>query len=468
MFRNSSATAVLTTVAIVQFMVSLDLSVMNVGLPSIQASLGFDSATLSWVIHAYALTFGGLLLFGGRTADRFGRRRVLLLGLSLFATASLAGGFALGPGQLVIARAVQGVGAAALAPAALALLTSTFPAGRARVRAFGIWSAMNAAGGAVGVLIGGVLTEYAGWEWVMWVSVPMALVALALTWTSVPVDVPRASGRTDVLGAVLATGGMALLVFGIVRTETYSWTTPATLAALGAAAVLLTLFVQVERTTTREPMLRLGLLTNRSVAGANAVNLLVGAAMAAAFYFVSLYVQHVLGHGPALAGLEFLPFALGVVAGSVLAIRLGYRMPARTLLIGGALLTAAGFAWFATISPQGSFGTDVLGPSLVASVGFGLCLAPLVSTATVGVAPSEVGVASALLNSSRQIGASLGLAVLGTAALHRIGDATTPQARSDGYALALALAAALLVAAAAIAGAVLPRTSDRLPERSTT
>src|SRR3954454_14290880 len=213
----------LATVAVVQFMVSLDLSVVNVGLPQIAAGLGFSALDLTWVINAYALTFGGLLLLGGKAADRYGRKRVLVLGLAVFGLASLAGGFARGPSQLVAARPVQGIGAAALAPAALALLTATFPAGRPRIRAFGVWSATNAAGGAFGVLIGGLLTQYAGWRWVMFVNVPMAAAALAMAWRGVGADPPPARrGRPDVLGAVLATAGMTLLVFGVVRTDRYA------------------------------------------------------------------------------------------------------------------------------------------------------------------------------------------------------------------------------------------------------
>ncbi|WP_431923992.1 MFS transporter [Nonomuraea jabiensis] len=450
--------------AVVQFMVSLDLSVVNVGLPQIAAGLGFSAVGLTWVIHAYALTFGGLLLLGGKAADRYGRRPVLLLGLALFGLASLAGGLAQEPAHLVAARAAQGIGAAALAPAALALLTTTFPAGKARVRAFGIWSATNAAGGALGVLIGGLLTEYAGWRWVMFVSVPMAACALALTWRAVAAGPPPVRGaRPDVLGAVLATAGMTLLVFGIVRTDRYAWSSPVTVATLAVAAVLLAAFVvverTVERTTGREPLIRLGLFTNRSVAGANAYNLLVGAAMAASFYFASLYLQRVLGTGPALTGVEFLPFALGVVAGSVLAVKLGYRLAPRTLLVVGGLLTAAGFAWFGLISADGAFVTDVLGPSIVAGAGFGLCLGPVVSTATVGVAAHETGTASGLLNSSRQIGASLGLAVLGTVAHNRTGRTVTPETLNDGYALGLSLGAVLLLGAVLIALTVLRGTS---------
>jgi EmrB/QacA subfamily drug resistance transporter len=457
---NARPGLTLAAVAVAQFLVSLDLSVVNVGLPQIGSSLGFSAVGLTWVIHAYALTFGGLLLLGGKAADAYGHRRILLVGLSLFGLASLLGGFATAPGHLVAARAAQGIGAAALAPAALALLTATFPTGRPRVRAFGVWSAMNAAGGALGVVAGGLLTEYASWRWVMFINVPMAAVALALARRAVAADaLPVRRGRPDVLGAVLVTAGMTTLVFGIVNTERHSWTSPITTTTLTIAAVLLTAFILVERSTAREPILRLGLFTNRSVAGANAYNLLLGAALASAFYFGSLYLQRVLGTGAALTGIEFLPFALGVVVGAALAVKLGYRLAPRTLLVLGGLLTAAGFAWFGLIDADGTFVTDVLGPSIVASVGFGLCLGPVVSTATVGVASHETGTASGLLNSSRQIGGSLGLAVLGTAAQHRTGQVATPESLTDGYALGLTLGAVLLVGAVVIALTVLPRTA---------
>ncbi|MFG1859848.1 MFS transporter [Microbispora bryophytorum] len=450
--------------AVVQFMVSVDLSVVNLGLPRIAAGLGFSAVGLTWVIHAYALTFGGLLLLGGKVADRYGHKRVLLLGLAVFGLASLAGGFAQEPGHLVAGRALQGIGAAALSPAALALLAVTFPSGKARVRAYGIWSAVNAAGGALGVLIGGVLTQYAGWRWVMFVSVPMAAIALVLAWRGVAAAPTTASGgRPDMLGAVLATAGMSLLVFGVVRTDQYAWTSPVTLATLAIAVALLTAFVYVERTTTCDPLIRLGLLTNRSVAGANSYNLLLGAAMASSFYFASLYLQQVLDASPTMAGIQLLPFAFGVIAGAAVAIKLGYRLPLRTMLIIGGSVTAAGFAWLGLISADGSFLTDVLGPSLVASVGFGLCLGPVVSAATAGVAPGETGAASGLLSSSRQIGASLGLAALGTAAHARTGRSTTIEGLTEGYAFGMTLGAALLIGAVLIAFAVLPRTSAATP-----
>jgi len=451
--------ATLLAVAVVQFLVSLDLSVVNVGLPRIAAALDFTPVGLTWVIHAYALTFGGLLLLGGKAADRYGHKRVLLIGLVTFGAASLLGGFAEEPGHLIAARAAQGIGAAALAPAALALLTATFPTGRERVRAFGVWSAMNAAGGAFGVVAGGVLTEYAGWQWVMWVNVPMVAITLLLANRIAPGPSPSRSTRPDVVGAVLATAGMTLLVYGIVRTEHNGWTSASTLVPLTVAVVLLLAFLQVERTTERDPLVRLGLLTNRSVAGANLFNLLLGAAMASAFYFISLYLQRVLHHGPARTGLEVLPFALGVIVGSVVAIKLGYRFAPRLLLIGGGVVTASGFGWFGLVDADGTFLADVLGPSVVTSIGFGICLAPLVSTATAGVAAHESGTASGLLNSSRQLGAALGLAALGTTA-HHFSDAPTPAGLSGGYALGLALCAALLLVAVLIAGIVLPRTTN--------
>lgn len=450
---------VLATVALVQFLVSVDLSIVNIALPQISDHLGFSPVGLTWVINAYALAFGGLLLFGGKAADRYGRKRVLLSGLALFGLGSLAGGLAQAPAALVVARAFQGAGAAALAPAALSLLTSTFPTGRARAKAFGVWSAVNASGGAFGVVAGGLLTQYAGWRWVMFVNVPLVVAALALAGRAILHDrqTARSTGRPDLLGAALATAGISLLVFGVVRTDQYPWTSSATVTTLGAATALLAAFVIVERSTTREPLLRLGLLTNRAVAGANGFNLLLGAVMGSGFYFVVLYLQRVLGTGPAITGLESLPFAIGVIAGSILAVKLSHRFAPRALLISGGLLTAVGYSGYAFISAGGSYLADILVPLVVSSVGYGLCLAPVVSVATAGVGTHETGVASALLNSSRQIGAALGLAALGTAAYHRSGHAGTPQALTNGYALGLTLDTVLLVAAVLVALTVLRR-----------
>ncbi|MFR9723475.1 MFS transporter [Streptomyces sp. MS19] len=459
MYRNARGRpgAVLAAAAVAQFVFALDMSVVNVALPAIRATLGFGPLGLSWVVHAYALAFGGFLLLGGRACDLYGKRRVFVGGLAVFGLCSLAGGLAQAPWQLVAARAGQGLGAAAAAPAALALLTTTFPEGPRRVRALGVWSAVNAAGGALGVLAGGLLTEYAGWRWVMLVNLPVVAAALALTAAGVPADARHgARERMDVLGAVLATGGTGLLVIGVVRTDAEGWGSAVTWATLAAAAVLLAAFVLAESRSST-PLLRLGLLRSRWVAGANVLVFLAAAGQFTAFWFVSLYMQQVLGMGAAATGLAFLPFSAAMVAGTFAAIRVTSVRGPRAPLVPGALLAAAGLLWFAAISPDGGFLTDVLGPSVVTGAGAGLVLAPVAAAATTGVAAREAGMASGLLNSSRQLGGCVGLAALATVAAHRTGAATGPGALNDGYALGLAAAAALFVVAAAVAVAVLPR-----------
>ncbi|MFG2499929.1 MFS transporter [Streptomyces sp. NPDC048441] len=446
----------------VQFLVSLDMSVVNIALPDIGDDLGFGADSLLWVVNAYALAFGGLLMLGGRLADLAGRRRTLIAGFAVFGVASLAGGLAQTPGQLVAARAVQGVGAAALAPVALALITVNYAAGPARSKALGLWGAAGALGAAVGVMAGGLLTDVAGWRSVMLVNVPVVLGALALSRRGVPAD--RRTGpapRLDVVGALLVTAGMAVLVLGLVRTETYAWGSGTTLGTLGAAAGLLVAFAVVE-SRKREPLLRLGLLRNRPVLSANAFALLMSSGQFAAFYFTSLYLQEVMSYGSTRAGAAFLPFCAGVVAGSVISARKAGRFGERALLVTGGLLGAAGFGWFAlAVGPGGTFLGSVVGPSLVASVGIGMCFVPLGSAATSGVAAEETGMASGLLNSSRQLGGSLGLAVLVTVASGVTGERRSPGALADGYAMAFGVAAALLVAAA-LATAVLHRAPARL------
>ncbi|WP_049659673.1 MFS transporter, partial [Kitasatospora sp. MY 5-36] len=359
----------------------------------------------------------------------------------------------------------QGVGAAAAAPAALAMLTTTFTEGPGRVRALGVWSATNAAGGALGVLAGGLLTEYATWRWVMLVNLPVVATALALLPAEArpgqPVR-PVRRERPDVLGAVLATAGIGLLVFGVVRTDVRGWGSPATLGTLAAALALLAAFAVTEARTAA-PLLRLGLLRSRWVAGANVLVFLAAAGQFTAFYFVSLYLQQVLGLGAAATGLAFLPFSAGLVAGTVLATRVVARRTPRAALVPGAVLAAAGLAWFAMISPDGGFLSDVLGPSLVTSVGTGLVLAPVAAAGTTGVAAREAGMASGLLNSSRQLGGCVGLAALATVAAHRTGGATDPAALNDGYATGLAVTAGLFVLAAVVAVAVLPRRRPEVP-----
>ncbi|WP_327728724.1 MFS transporter [Streptomyces sp. NBC_00487] len=455
---------VLAAAAVAQFVFALDMSVVNVALPAIRTALGIAPLDLSWIVHVYALTFGGLLLLGGRACDLYGHRRLFVVGLAVFGLCSLAGGLAQAPWQLIAARAGQGLGAAAAAPAALGMLTTTFSEGPRRVRALGVWSAVNAAGGAVGVLAGGLLTEYAGWRWVMLVNLPIVAAALALVPAGVPAGAqPDRRERLDVLGAVLATGGVGLLVFGVVRTDARGWGCLATVATLAAAAALLAAFILAE-SRAPAPLLRLGLLRSRWVAGANVLVFLAAAGQFTAFYFVSLYVQQVLGMGAAETGAAFLPFSVSLVAGTVIATRVTTARTPRAALVPGALLAAVGLAWFAFISPGGGFLTDVLGPCLITGVGVGLVLAPVAAAATTGVASREAGMASGLFNSSRQLGGCVGLAALATIAAYRTGTATDPAALNDGYALGLAVTAGLFVLAAVVAIGVLPRRHAALPD----
>ncbi|MEU1547982.1 MFS transporter [Nocardia sp. NPDC005745] len=459
MYKNSGErpSMALTAVAVAQFMVALDLAVVNVALPAIRADLGFAPVDLAWVVHIYALTFGGFLLLGGKAADLFGRRKLFTGGLVAFGVASLAGGLAQEPWQLVAARAVQGLAAAAVAPAALATLTTTFPEGPARVRALGVWSAVNAAGGAIGVLVGGLLTEYANWRWVMLINVPIVVIALGAAVAGVAADRVGERGQIDVPGAVLGTAGIGLLVVGVVRTEHHGWLSTTTAITLGAGAVLLAAFLAVEARTST-PLVRLGLFGSRWVSGANVFVFLAGAGQFSAFYLLSLYQQQVLGMSAGAAGAAFVPFSLSVIVGTMVATRLGgTRSPKAALVLGG-VLTTVGIGWFAFISPDGSFLADVLGPSLLGGFGLGLCLAPVAAAATMGVAPHEAGMASGVFNSARQLGGCVGVAALATVAAARTGNSTAPAALNDGYALALCCAAGLFAVASIVAATVLPTT----------
>ncbi|NGO73812.1 MFS transporter, partial [Streptomyces boncukensis] len=462
----------LLVVALVQFLVALDMSVVNVALPDIRASLDFSASGLTWVVNAYALTFGGLLMLGGRTGDVAGRRRTLLAGLALFGLASVGGGCAQSAGHLIAARAAQGVGAAVLTPVALALITVRFPAGPARVRALALWGASAAVGGAVGVLAGGVLTQTAGWRAVLFVNVPFVALGLLAAVRGVPADERHAATpRLDIAGALLATAGTSTLVLGVVRTEQHAWGSATTLLTLALAAALLAGFALVERRTA-DPLLRLGLLRRRPVIAANLIVLLLFSGQFAAFYFVSLYLQQVLGYGPAATGLSFLPFTAGIVAGSAFATRTAERLGPRALLTCGGAVAAIGFGWFgAVLGADGSFTVSVLGPSVVTSLGLGVCFIPVATAATTGVGPEEAGMASGLVTSSRQIGGSLGLAALSTVAATVTerrggvsgdadgGGADRLSALASGYATAVGISGALLAAAALLAYVLLPRPS---------
>ncbi|MER7044418.1 MFS transporter [Streptomyces jumonjinensis] len=465
--QGGNARWVLAAALTVQFLVALDVSVVNVALPDMRDDLGFTPDGLQWVVGAYALTFGGLLMLGGRLGDIVGGRRLLAAGLALFGLASLAGGLVQSPGALIAARAAQGVGAAALAPVAFTLITVTYAAGPARSRALGMWGMAGAAGGALGVLAGGVLTDGAGWRAVMLVNVPIVLFALVATArAALPAARDRGPApRLDAAGALLVTAGMSLLVLGVVRTESESWGSPATVLTLGGAAALLAAFVAVE-SRTRQPLLRPGLLGIRPVLGANVFSLLLSSAQFAAFYFCSLYMQQVLGYGASATGVAFLPFCAGVVAGSLIAARAVAAVGIRVLLTAGGLLGAVGLAGFAfTATPDGSFAYSILWPSLLCSVGIGMSFVPLGTAATADVVPGEAGMASGLLNSSRQIGGSLGLAVLVTVAGSVTASAAGPgtAALAQGYQAAYWVCAGLLTLGSLLAFALLPGAARTTP-----
>jgi EmrB/QacA subfamily drug resistance transporter len=384
---------VLAVVCLCQLMVVLDMTVVNVALPSIRASLGFSPSGLQWVVNAYTLTFGGLLLLGGRLADLIGQRRAAMAGLGLFGLTSLLGGLAQSQGELIAARAVQGVSGAVLLPVSLTVITTTFADGRARHRALAVWGAVAGAGGAVGVLLGGVLTQYLDWRWVLFVNVPVAAAAIPLAAAAVP-DVRAARRpRLDVAGAVLVTAAMVVLVYAVVRTGTYAWGSAQTLGGLALAVVLGGAFIAVERRTAA-PLVRLGILRARSLSVACLVIFLIACGQFGAFYFASLYLQGVLHYSPVATGLAFIPFSLGVIAGTMVAGRLMSRAGPRPPLIAGLVLGAIGMSWFGWVSPHGSFAGDILGPSLIASVGLGMCMVTNTAAGTTGVARQEAGLAS--------------------------------------------------------------------------
>lgn len=451
--------AVLATVVIVQFMVSLDLSVVNVALPAIQSEFGMSATALQWVVNAYIVVFGGFLLLGGRLGDVIGRRTTMLIGLGVFGVASLVGGLAQDPELLIGARAVQGLGAAALSPLSLALISVTFEEGPARTKAMSLWGASTMLGGTLGVVASGVLTDFVDWRWVFLINIPIVAVAVFTAVAGIAGARAGARPRLDALGALLVTAGMLLLILGVVRTDEHGWASGATVATLAVAALLLAAFVVVE-SRVAEPLMRLGLLSHGSVLGANVFGFMITAGQLAAFYFLSLHMQNVLDYTPVAAGLAFVPFSLGAVVGMFAVGPVVRRFGRRAALVAGGLLGALGIAWFGLAGPGGSFATQLLGPSMVASIGIGASFVVMGAVAMQGVPAAEAGMASGLLNSSRQLGGAIGLAVLTTVAAAVTADERTPQALSDGYSTALLLAAALIAVGAVVAGIVIPRPRE--------
>ena len=459
--------ATLLLCCLAQFMVILDVSVVNVALPSIRNSLGFSEQDLQWVVNAYTVTFAGFLLLGGRAADLIGRRRVFVFGLALFAFASLAGGLADSRALLIAARAVQGLGGAIVAPASLSILTTTFEEGPARNRAVGIWGAMGGAGGAAGVLLGGVLTDALSWRWILFINVPIGLIAAVLAERYIVTGRAERSERNfDLAGATTATLGLSVLVLGIVRTDITGWGSIPTLALMTAGLVLLAAFVAIEGRFAQAPLMPLRIYASRTLRASNVVVFMLGAATFAMWFFLSLYLQQVRGYSPLHAGLAFLPMTLSIVAASTLASRGVTRVGAKPLLVGGMSLLALGLLLFTSLSPGGSYLGEILVPSLLAAVGMGMAFVPVTIAAVSGAAPHEAGLASGLVNTSRLFGGALGLAILAAiATAHTNGDLRHAvgmhAALTDGFVVAFAIAAAFAGIGAVVAAVGLPQVSPR-------
>ncbi|MFF7199509.1 MULTISPECIES: MFS transporter [unclassified Streptomyces] len=402
----------LLVIASCQLMVVLDITIVNIALPHIQSSLDFSTTSLAWVVNAYTLTFGGLLLLGGRAGDILGRRRVFIFGVLLFALASFLGGFAQNEAQLLAARALQGVGGAIASPTALSLITTTFPEGPARNRAFGVFAAVSAGGGAIGLLAGGMLVEWLNWRWVFFVNVPIALIIVLLTPRHIN-ESERHPGNFDLLGALTSTLGMVALVYGFIRAAQEGWRDPVTLGSFAAAVVLLASFIMVERRSS-QPITPLHMFADRNRAGTYGIMLSLAAAIFGMFFFLTLFVQNVLDFSPLMAGLAFLPVSAVIAVGAGLASQLLPRFGPKPFMVTGAILAAAGLGWLTQTDIHSTYLGSILGPMLIFSLGMGMQFVSLTLMAVSGVAPAETGAASGLLNATQQVGGSLGLSILVT------------------------------------------------------
>ncbi|WST98633.1 MFS transporter [Streptomyces erythrochromogenes] len=399
-------------IASCQLMVVLDITIVNIALPHIQTALNFSTESLSWVVNAYTLAFGGLLLLGGRTGDILGRKRVFIFGVLLFGLASLLGGLAQNEGQLMAARALQGVGGAIASPTSLALITTTFREGPARNRAFGVFAGVSAAGGAIGLLAGGILVEWLDWRWVLFVNVPIALVIAVLA-SKVLRESERHPGHFDFAGALLSTLGMVALVYGFIRASQEGWRDPVTLGSFAAAVVLLTLFVLNERRSP-QPITPLHMFADRNRAGTYGIMLMLACAIFGMFFFLTLFVQIVLGFSPIQAGLAFLPVSAVIAVGAGLTAKLLPKFGPKPFMVCGALSSAVGLAWLTQIDVHSTYVGSILGPMLFFALGMGLQFVSLTLMALSNVPDRESGAASGLLNTMQQVGGSLGLSILVT------------------------------------------------------
>jgi EmrB/QacA subfamily drug resistance transporter len=454
---------VLVLVCIAQFMVVLDATVVNVALPSIQRDLHFTASSLQWVVNAYTLAFGGFLLLGGRAADFIGRRRLFVAGVILFTAASFLNGLANSSEWLIAFRALQGLGGAMVSPAALSIVTTTFRDQAERAKALAVWAAIAVGGAAVGLLLGGVLTEYLSWEWIFFVNVPVGVAAVLLSMRFVPESKADTAG-VDVAGAVSVTAGLTLLVFAIVKAQEYGWISARTLGTAAVAVLLLVGFVLIER-RSRAPLVRLGIFRVRSITGGNLSMLVVSGGMFAVFYFASIYVQQILGFSPVQAGLAFLPLTAGIILFSAIAQQLVGRIGVNTVAMIGMFTAGVGLLLLSRASVDGSYAADVLPGILVMAAGLGLTFVPLTLIATNNVSDGDAGLASGIFNSAQQIGGALGLAILATvAAGQTVGSPQEDPARYasslvDGFQAAFAVGAGLMLMGVVLT-AVLVRRRD--------
>jgi EmrB/QacA subfamily drug resistance transporter len=440
--RRTNPWLVLVIVGLAQFMVVLDATIVNVALPSIQRGLHFSADSLQWVVNGYTLAFGGFLMLGGRAADLFGRKRLFIAGIALFSAASLLNGLAGSAAVLVAGRALQGLGAALVSPAALSVLTTTFAEGAERTKALGVWSAVAVGGGAVGFVLGGVLTDLLAWPWIFFVNVPVGVGAIAVALRFVPESRAVGAGRgVDVGGAVSVTAGLMVLVYAIVNARTAGWISGPTLGLGAIAVALLTAFVMLEL-RLRNPLIRLGIFRMRSLTSSNTVMLFVAAGMFGMFFFASIYVQEVLGYSPLKAGLAFLPVTAAIIVGAGLSQQLIRRVGVRAVGVAGMAIAAVGLLILSRVPVAGTYVGDLLPGLLTMAVGMGLTFVPVTLIATTNVEAADAGLASGLLNTSQQLGGALGLAVLSTLAA----NATSSQLLSLGTAPSGAATASALVA----------------------
>jgi EmrB/QacA subfamily drug resistance transporter len=455
----------LILLCVAQFVVVLDASIVNVALPSIGTGLDFSEQNLPWVVNAYVIAFGGFLLLGGRAADLLGRRRVFMAGLLVVAVASLLAGFADNQGQLIAARAAQGLGAAIISPAALSIVTTLFRDGAERNKALGAWGAVAGSAGAAGVLLGGILTDTLGWEWVLWVNVPVALIALALTPGLIPESRSESATRHfDAAGAVSVTAGLSVLAYAFLDASSAGWESTKIISLLALSVALIGAFVAIEL-RSKAPLVPFRIFRSRTLTGANVVGLLLGASLFSMFFFISLYMQQVLGYSPIHAGLSYLPLALTIIIAAGLGGQLVTRFGFKPILATGMLFVAVGLVWFSQVSVGGGFTTDILGPSLLAAIGLGFGFVTSTIAAVSGIKEREQGLASGLINTSQQIGGALGLAVLSTLATSRTDDvlaggtSTVPSALTEGFQSAF-LGGAVIAALGFVATLILIRNRD--------